>query len=196
MAAQATASHTASSHSAATRVPPSPPMSPPASKRTLSLHATRNDMPAEMRQQMIRLLNQNLADTIDLALQAKQAHWNVKGASFIALHELFDKVAAAARDSADDIAERATALAGTAEGTLQVLAQRSQLAAYPLDISRGRDHVARLADAIAAVGKNARAAIQESSELGDQDTADLFTAISRELDKFLWFVEAHIQAEF
>jgi starvation-inducible DNA-binding protein len=162
----------------------------------MKLHPTRNDLPAETRQQVIRLLNQNLADTIDLALQAKQAHWNVKGSSFIALHELFDKVAEAARASADEIAERATALAGTAEGTVQVLSQRSRLAPYPLDIYRGRDHVARLADAIATVGKSARSAIDESSQLGDQDTADLFTAISRELDKLLWFVEAHIQAEF
>jgi starvation-inducible DNA-binding protein len=162
----------------------------------MPLHATRNDLPAETRQRVITLLNQNLADTLDLQLQAKQAHWNVKGCSFIALHELFDKVAAAAREAADELAERATALAGTAEGTVQVLAQRSRLAPYPLDIYRGRDHVARLADAIAAVGKSARAAIDEAGKLGDQDTADLFTEISRELDKHLWFVEAHIQGEF
>jgi starvation-inducible DNA-binding protein len=160
------------------------------------MHSTRNDLPAGTREKVIALLNQNLADTLDLQLQAKQAHWNVKGSSFIALHELFDKVADVAESGADLLAERATALAGTAEGTVQVLARRSRLAPYPLDVYRGRDHVARLADAIAAVGKNARAAIDEASKLGDQDTADLFTEISRDLDKQLWFVEAHIQAEF
>jgi starvation-inducible DNA-binding protein len=160
------------------------------------MHNTRNDLPAGTREKVIALLNQNLADTLDLHLQAKQAHWNVKGSSFIALHELFDKVAEVAREGADMLAERATALAGTAEGTVQVLGKRSRLAAYPLDIDRGRDHVARLADAIAAVAKNARAAIDESSKLGDQATADLFTEIVRDLDKQLWFVEAHIQAEF
>src|SRR6267142_2327010 len=157
------------------------------------MHPTRNDMPAATREKVISLLNQNLADTLDLQLQAKQAHWNVKGSSFIALHELFDKVAEVAEDGADMLAERATALAGVAEGTVQVLAKRSRLAPYPLDISKGRDHVARLADAIAAVGKSARAAIDEADKLGDQDTVDLFTEISRDLDKQLWFVEAHIQ---
>src|SRR6185436_17646072 len=112
------------------------------------MHPTRIDLPAATREKVIGLLNQNLADSLDLQMQAKQAHWNVKGSSFIALHELFDKVAEAAEDAADLLAERATALAGVAEGTVQVLAKRSRLAAYPLDISRGRDHVAKLADAI------------------------------------------------
>ena len=160
------------------------------------LHSTRNDLPAATRERVIALLNQNLADTLDLQLQAKQAHWNVKGPSFIALHELFDKVADVAEAGADLLAERITALAGTAEGTLQVLAKRSRLAPYPLDIYRGRDHVAWLADALSAVGKSARLAIDESSKAGDQDTADLFTEISRDLDKQLWFVEAHVQADF
>jgi starvation-inducible DNA-binding protein len=160
------------------------------------LHSTRNDLPAATRERVIALLNQNLADTLDLQLQAKQAHWNVKGPSFIALHELFDKVADVAEAGADLLAERITALAGTAEGTLQVLAKRSRLAPYPLDIYRGRDHVAWLADALSAVGKSARLAIDECNKIGDQDTADLFTEISRDLDKQLWFVEAHVQAEF
>ena len=160
------------------------------------LHSTRNDLPAATRERVIALLNQNLADTLDLQLQAKQAHWNVKGPSFIALHELFDKVADVAEAGADLLAERITALAGTAEGTLQVLAKRSRLAPYPLDIYRGRDHVAWLADALSAVGKSARLAIDECNKIGDQDTADLFTEISLDLDKQLWFVEAHVQAEF
>jgi starvation-inducible DNA-binding protein len=160
------------------------------------LHSTRNDLPAATRERVIALLNQNLADTLDLQLQAKQAHWNVKGPSFIALHELFDKVADVAQAGADLLAERITALAGTAEGTLQVLAKRSRLAPYPLDIYRGRDHVAWLADALSAVGKSARLAVDECGKIGDQDTADLFTEISRDLDKQLWFVEAHVQAEF
>jgi starvation-inducible DNA-binding protein len=159
------------------------------------MHATRNDLPAATREKVIALLNQNLADTIDLGLQAKQAHWNVKGPSFIALHKLFDDVAQAAAEGIDEIAERVTALGGIAEGTLQTVAKRSRVAAYPTDISKGLDHVAKLADALAAVGKNARAAIDESDKLGDKDTADLFTGISRELDKMLWFVEAHLQAK-
>jgi starvation-inducible DNA-binding protein len=159
------------------------------------MHPTRNDLPAGTREKVISLLNQNLSDSIDLGLVAKQAHWNVKGPSFIALHELFDKVAEEVEEAIDLIAERITALGGVAEGTVQVVGKRTRLSPYPLDISKGRDHVAKLADAIAAVGKNTRAAIDESSKLGDQDTADLFTGVSRELDKQLWFVEAHIQAD-
>jgi starvation-inducible DNA-binding protein len=159
------------------------------------MHATRNDLPAAAREKVIALLNQNLADTIDLGLQAKQAHWNVKGPSFIALHKLFDDVAQAAAEGIDEMAERVTALGGIADGTLQTVAKRSRVAAYPTDISKGLDHVAKLADALAAVGKNARAAIDESDKLGDKDTADLFTGISRELDKMLWFVEAHLQTK-
>ena len=164
--------------------------------KTKSLFSTRNDLDRGVREKIISLLNQQLADTFDLSSQTKQAHWNVKGAQFIALHELFDKVADVAEAGADLLAEGITALAGTAEGTLQVLAKRSRLAPYPLDIYRGRDHVAWLADALSAVGKNARLAIDECNKAGDQDTADLFTEISRDLDKQLWFVEAHVQAEF
>ncbi len=159
------------------------------------MHATRNDLPAATREKVIALLSQNLADTIDLGLQAKQAHWNVKGPSFIALHKLFDDVAEEAEDGIDEIAERITALGGIADGTVQTVAKRTRVAAYPTDISKGLDHVAKLADALAAVGKNARAAIDESDKLGDKDTADLFTGISRGLDKMLWFVEAHLQAK-
>ena len=159
------------------------------------MHATRNDLPAATREKVIALLNQNLADTIDLGLQAKQAHWNVKGPSFIALHKLFDEVAEEAEEGIDEIAERITALGGIADGTLQTVAKRTRVAPYPTDISKGLEHVAKLADALAAVGKNARAAIDESDKLGDKDTADLFTGISRGLDKMLWFVEAHLQAK-
>jgi starvation-inducible DNA-binding protein len=160
------------------------------------MYPTRNDLPEPARENIVALINQNLANTLDLKLQAKQAHWNVKGSSFIALHELFDKIATIADESADMLAERATALAGTADGTIQVLSKRSRLPPYPLNISKGREHVAALATALAAVGKNARAAIDEAGRIGDQDTADLFTEISRDLDKQLWFIEAHIQAEF
>ncbi len=159
------------------------------------MHATRIDLPAATREKVIALLNQSLADTIDLGRQAKQAHWNVKGPSFIALHKLFDEVSEVAEDAIDEIAERITALGGIADGTLQTAARRTRLAPYPTDLVKGRDHVAKLADAIATLGKHARAAIDESDKLGDKDTADLFTGISRDLDKQLWFVEAHLQAE-
>lgn len=159
------------------------------------MHPTRNDLSKSTREKVVAILNQNLADTIDLGGQAKQAHWNVKGPNFIALHQLFDKVHEVAGGAIDELAERITALGGTAEGTVDIVAKRTRLKSYPIDIVNWRAHVEKLSDAIAAVGKSARAAIDETDKLGDKDTADLFTEISRDLDKHLWFVEAHIQAD-
>jgi starvation-inducible DNA-binding protein len=158
------------------------------------MHKTKNSLSQNVRQQAIELLNQNLALAIDLKLQTKQAHWNVKGPSFIALHELFDQVATAAEAFSDLIAERVTSLGGTAEGTVPAVAQRSTLAAYPLKISAGKDHVEALSSALAAFGKSVRGAIDEATKFGDADTADIFTEVSRETDKQLWLVEAHHQA--
>jgi starvation-inducible DNA-binding protein len=158
------------------------------------VHPTRNDLPVSTRTKVCELLNARLADSIDLALQAKQAHWNVKGPNFIALHELFDKVRTAADGAVDSIAERIAQLGATAEGTTQAVAKRSTLAPYPLEISSGRDHVAALAGALAAAAKANRAAIDTAAELRDVATSDLFTEVTRELDLQLWFVEAHLQA--
>ncbi|HXJ32592.1 MAG TPA: DNA starvation/stationary phase protection protein Dps [Candidatus Eisenbacteria bacterium] len=157
------------------------------------MHKTRNDLPKPTRTKMIDLLNARLADAIDLYAQVKQAHWNVKGMQFIALHELFDKVAESVEEGVDEIAERAVELGGTANGTLQTVVKRTTLAPYPLNVSAGKDHVKRIADALAAYGRNLRAAIATAAEAGDADTSDLFTEISRAADKQLWFVEAHLQ---
>jgi len=156
---------------------------------------TKSDIPADKREQLCKLLNNRLASLIDLQLQTKQAHWNVKGPSFIALHELFDKVAEESEDYIDTVAERVTALGGVAEGTLAVVGKRTSLKPYPLEIVTGRDHVDALSGALAAVAKQVRSAIDEANTLGDTDTADLFTQISRDVDKQLWFVEAHLQSE-
>lgn len=157
------------------------------------MHSTSHDLPATLREQLVALLNVSLADAIHLGLQAKQAHWNVKGPSFIALHELFDKIAEATTEFVDDLAERITALGGTADGTLTALTTRSTLAAYPLNITSGTDHVRHLAKALAHFGAHVRKRIDETTDLKDAGTADLYTGISRETDKLLWFVEAHVQ---
>jgi starvation-inducible DNA-binding protein len=128
-------------------------------------------------------------------MQAKQAHWNVKGPGFIELHELFDTVAAATSGHIDTIAERITALGGVAEGTIGVVAGRSKLEPYPLDIADGRAHVDAVAAALARFGKSARRAIDASAKAGDAGTSDLFTGVSRDVDKSLWLVEAHLQAD-
>src|SRR5262245_26042455 len=159
------------------------------------MHSTRIDIPEKNRNQLAELLNVRLAEILDLKLQTKQAHWNVKGPSFIALHELFDDIAENLEEHSDTVAERITALGGIAEGTAPAIAKRSKLTPYSLTISSGRDHVEALANALAAVGKNYRRSIDEADELKDKDTADLFTGVSRDLDKHLWFVEAHVQAD-
>ncbi len=159
------------------------------------MHKTKNNLPEKVRHQVIGLLQERLADCIDLTQQAKQAHWNVKGPSFIALHELFDKVHENAGDSADLLAERIVQLGGIAEGTVRAVAKRSSLQEYSLTIAAGKDHVEALARALAFTGEQVRSGINKTAEIGDAGTADILTEISRVLDKDLWFVEAHGQAE-
>lgn len=153
---------------------------------------TRNDLPDNTRKAMIATLNARLVDAIDLRLAIKQAHWNVKGPNFIALHELFDQIQARIDTNVDDIAERAVALGGNAHGTIQTVIGGTKLDAYPTDLNDQKAHVAAVADRLAAFGKLVREAIDAADEANDKDTADLFTGISRQVDKDLWFVEAHI----
>jgi starvation-inducible DNA-binding protein len=158
------------------------------------LYETENDLSAQNRLELNALLNQRLASAVDLQLQMKQAHWNVKGPSFIGLHELFDKVAEAVEGYVDMIAERVVQLGGIAEGTIRVAAARSRLPEYPLAIAGGMAHVEAVARALSTFGQEARTTIDEANTLDDADTADLFTEVSRGIDKWLWFVEAHSQA--
>jgi starvation-inducible DNA-binding protein len=157
------------------------------------LYRTKNDLPEAARREAVELLNQRLADCIDLQTQCKQAHWNVKGPAFIALHKLFDEVNEDVEEYVDLIAERVVQLGGIAEGTVGIVAKRSSLVDYPLALSSGSEHVAALSDALAMFGRTARVGIEEMNELEDADSADILTEISRGIDKWLWFVEAHQQ---
>jgi starvation-inducible DNA-binding protein len=157
-------------------------------------YSTKNDLPAALRAKMITLLNARLLDSIDLQTQCKLAHWNVKGPDFIALHELFDKVNEDVEEYVDLIAERVVQLGGVADGSVQRVAAHSQLKPYAARGGAGREHVEALSSALAAYGKMLRAAIDTADRAGDKDTADIFTEISRGTDKWLWFVEAHLQA--
>jgi starvation-inducible DNA-binding protein len=158
------------------------------------MFATKNDLSSTVREKVINLLNARLADSVDLHTQVKHAHWNVKGPNFIALHKLFDEINDAVMEYVDEIAERAVQLGGVAHGTARTAAARSTLSEYPASAADGREHVDALSTALAAFGKSARKAIDESNELGDLDTADIFTEVSRGIDKWLWFVEAHAQS--
>ena len=158
------------------------------------MYETENDISLQRRRELNALMNQRLASAVDLQLQMKQAHWNVKGPSFIALHELFDKVDEAVEDYVDMIAERIVQLGGIAEGTVRVAASRSRLPEYPLAIAEGTAHVEAVARALSTFGQETRSTIDEANALDDAATADIFTEVSRGIDKWLWFVEAHSQA--
>ena len=157
------------------------------------LYTTKNDLPHDVRVQAVELLSQRLADVIDLQSHCKQAHWNVKGPQFIALHKLFDEIAEEVEDYVDVIAERIVQLGGVAEGTVRVVAAKSALIDYPLALGNGEEHVAALSDSLSQFGRTVRMGIEEMSELEDADSADILTGVSRGIDKWLWFVEAHQQ---
>ncbi|MEL7368588.1 MAG: DNA starvation/stationary phase protection protein Dps [Myxococcota bacterium] len=157
-----------------------------------TMHSTKNDISPDVRSKVIDLLNARLADAVDLMTQAKQAHWNVKGPNFQALHELFDGTNSELAEYVDLIAERAVVLGGEARGSARHAAQASTLPAYPEGTTDWRAHVDALSTSVAAFGKNVRVAIKLSEELGDAGTADLFTEVSRGVDKRLWMIEAHL----
>lgn len=161
---------------------------------TQKMYETENDISEQRRLELNALMNQRLADAVDLQMQMKQAHWNVKGPHFIGLHELFDQIDEAVESYVDLIAERIVQLGGIAEGTVRVSAEKSRLEEYPLNIADGAAHVEAVARALSTFGQEARKTIDQSDELGDADTSDIFTEISRGIDKWLWFVEAHSQA--
>ena len=155
------------------------------------MQSTHNTLGETIRAQSIEILNKHLAAAIDLHAQVKQAHWNVRGPGFIALHELFDRVSEEVEGFSDKLAERAGGLGGTAHGTLQVAAERSFLVPYPHGIADGQQHVFAVAGSLAAFGQSIRDAIKPVGDFGDLTTADLLTEISRGIDLQLWFVESH-----
>lgn len=160
---------------------------------TRRTHSTENNLPDNAKKVAIDLLNARLADGIDLALLTKQAHWNIKGPQFIAIHELLDDFRKQVDEHVDTIAERVVQLGGTALGTTQEVSKKTNLPPYPTDIYTIKDHLKALIQHYGMVANAVRKAIDEADEAGDADTADIFTQVSRDLDKSLWFLEAHVQ---
>jgi starvation-inducible DNA-binding protein len=155
------------------------------------MHPTRNTLDEAIRIQSVKLLNKHLATAIDLHAQVKQAHWNVRGPNFIAVHKLFDTVSEEVESFSDMLAERAGGLGGTADGTIQMAAKHTSLIAYPLGVADAQEHIFAVAGALAAFGEGAREASATAADFGDTTTADLFTQVSRGIDLQLWFVESH-----
>ncbi len=164
-----------------------------AEKTKTRMFPTHIEIPAKQRTALVEVLNQSLADTFDLMSQTKQAHWNVKGKDFYQLHLLFDDIAEEVEGFVDLIAERITSLGGYACGTARMAAENSSLPEYPTDVVHGMEHVAALVERFAIYCANVRRDIDETDKLGDPSTADLYTEVSRVVDKRLWFLEAHIQ---
>jgi starvation-inducible DNA-binding protein len=158
-------------------------------------HKTSIDLGKGTRAKIIELLDARLADALDLQSHAKQAHWNVRGPAFIALHELFDRVSEAVEGHVDDLAERIAQLGGSVSTTSRAVAKASSLKDYPADAVSGPEHVAALSASLSSFGAKARKAIDVATKAEDAGTADLFTQISRSIDQQLWFVEAHAQAK-
>ncbi len=161
--------------------------------RTMSFGSSI-DIPVEIRSQVVGLLNLRLADAIDLKMQAKHAHWNAKGKEFFALHQLFDGIAGHCEQQSDMVAERVTALGGIAKGTAKVVVQNSSVPDYDLGATTGEQHVRALVKSVASFAARLRTDINFTDELGDKATADVLTEVVREVDKDLWFLEAHLQA--
>ncbi|CAK7192493.1 DNA protection during starvation protein [Commensalibacter sp. Nvir] len=160
-----------------------------------SFHSTRNDLPSNTKTVVIQILNERLAEGLDISLITKQAHWNMKGPQFIGVHMMVDGFRAEQNDFNDKIAERITSLGGTAYGTTQDISQTSQITPYPTDIYYVMDHIKALSERYATFANAIRKSIDQAEEAGDADTADLFTEVSRAMDKQLWFLEAHTQVE-
>lgn len=160
---------------------------------TTKTYQTSVSLDVDVRAQMIGLLNQQMADTFDLYTQLKQAHWNVKGMHFIALHELFDEIADSVEAMVDDLAERVTALGGYAQGTARMAAANSTLPEFPTDLADGREFVVAVTERAAAYANSSRAAVSTALDAGDEATGDLFVEITRTMDKHLYFLEAHLQ---
>lgn len=158
----------------------------------MNLHFIPNSLHESTRAEATVGLNQQLADALDLGLQAKQAHWNVRGPHFQALHLLFDEVAEAFEEITDTLAERVVQLGGIAGGTSQVIVRDSRMPVYDVDLYRESDHVRALAESLARFAASTQDALRTADKLGDPITADIFTQTARTAENLLWKVSSHL----
>ena len=154
------------------------------------MYKTPSQLPEAARTELVRTLNERLADGLDLHSQIKVAHWNVRGPQFPALHPLFEQFADQLAAHNDAIAERAVTLGGLAVGSTRAVAKTSRLPDYPADTTRDLDHVKLLAERFEAYLAGVRESRGIGEKLGDTDTVDLLTGVITEFEKNSWFLRA------
>lgn len=150
-----------------------------------------NTLPSNAKAASIEVLSALLVDGVDLALVTKQAHWNLRGPRFIALHEMIDGFRAEIDVHVDIMAERIVQLGAAAVATSQAVAESSHLTPYPTNITAENLHLAALLERFGAVATSVRAGVSLCADAGDANSADILTAYSRALDKTVWLLEAH-----
>ena len=157
-------------------------------------YVTLNPLPEKTRTEMITMLNAIMANILDNHYQTLLAHWNVRGANFIALHKFFDEYAGSngADNWCDWVAERIAQLGGTVQTSVQFIAARTSLPQYPVGLVNAEQHVQALATAAGMIIQQLRDGIACAQRVNDAVTADVLTDVQRSAEKYLWLLEAHI----
>jgi starvation-inducible DNA-binding protein len=159
------------------------------------LPATRIGIPPEIRLDVITMLNQTLACTVDLRSQVRQACWNTKGKDFSVLHALFAIMLSELQTYTDMVAERIAVLGGVVMGTVRMAAMKSKLPEYPDAVMEGDGHVRALVERFGRYGVTLRDDIALATDVEDAGSAALYTDISRGVDKQLWILETHLRRQ-
>jgi starvation-inducible DNA-binding protein len=158
------------------------------------MYETRVALSPEVKQKVVEVMQERLAEALDMYSQAKFAHWNVKGVNFYQLHLVFDSVAETIFPQIDEIAERLTQLGGVANGTVRQAAAASKIPEYNVELIKGMDHVYALANALGHYCAELREASDKIDEIGDEPTSDFFKQLVVEAEEQLYFLESHLEA--
>jgi starvation-inducible DNA-binding protein len=148
----------------------------------------------EVRMRSVRLLNQRLADCMDLQLYAKHAQWNAHGPNQDTASELFEQVRAAMEGYAQDLAMRVRRLEGFSEGTARLVAQASSLALHSESVGSGVGYAETLSAALTTFASLTKDAGAQAGGWGDHETANVLRGVFRGVQKEFWFVSYHLRA--